>query len=119
MPSISNRSLLLGLTVHTAENNIRRGVLVSNANARADEEGILERSANLAPGTSITINGITNNSCLVLTTNIPVQIAFNRGTDSITFTVNSLFVYTDNMSNLVITNPSLATKNANIRLIQV
>jgi hypothetical protein len=121
MPSINNRALLLDLTAFIAENNIRRGVLTVATNTLSTGEGILERSMILDPTATTTLQGLTGNQATVIKTNVPLNVtlwlAQGEG-ENVQFVINTLFVWTDAIDHIDMTNSSL-TDQASVRILHL
>lgn len=119
MPSTNNRALLVELTVFLAENNIRRGVAKFAVNAQASDSAYQEESRNLAPLGAYTYTCIDPNAMTILRASRPVSVTITKGADVWeTFNVNSIFVFSDSFTSMVVTNLS-ATDSTNLTLLQV
>lgn len=122
MPTVANKALLLELNVSMVDNNIRRGILQVVANVQSDQSEAVERSKTIEPTANWVFSSLAVNSCTVIRAqNGPVTLVITRPApynDTITVKVNSLFVLTDLVGNIQITNPS-ATKAVLVRVIQM
>lgn len=120
MPSIANTALLLQLEAYIAENNIRRGIQTVVANVQGGDSGLEDRSKLLAPAEAFTHTGLTNNKATVIKVSAPVTVDLTNADGTLTFTVASLFVFTDNITSLIITNPGAAgTTPVRLRILQI
>lgn len=119
MPALSDRALLVELSLFSVDNNIRRGVLTVAANIPATDSAMLESSKILSPGESWTFTSLTvNKGTIVRTQGGPVNLVADNGPETWTMTINSLFVATSPLGDLTFTNPANATSNVLVRVIQ-
>ena len=119
MPSTRNRALLMDLTAFIAENNVRRSILTVATNTLSTGEGILERSLVLTAGSTLTLTAISGNQATVIRTTKPLTCQMTiPNADPITFKITNLFVFTDTVTSLVLTNGE-STAEAQIRFLQI
>lgn len=118
MPSTNNQALLLDLQVFLATNNIRRGVLSVAINAATESNNFVEQTIDVAASGTKTYTCLTGNVCTVIRTSIPINVVVTKGIATFSFTINSLFVFTDSIDQILFTNPD-ATNIATLRLVQI
>lgn len=119
MPTLSDRALLLELSLFSVDNNIRRGILTVAANIPATDSAMLESSRVLSPGESWTFSSLSvNKGTVIRTQGGPINLEVANATETWTMTINSLFVVTSPLGDLTFTNPALATSNVLVRVIQ-
>lgn len=118
MPSTNNRALLMNLEVFLADNNIRRGILSAAANVQSVTNNFVEQTLDVAPNSTNSFTCALTSQCLVIRVTKPVNVVMTRGEESLSFTINSLFVFTDTSDLLEFTNLSL-TEISTVKLIQL
>lgn len=119
MPSMSDRALLMELNVLMVENHIRRGVLSVAANIQASEQEVIERSKTIQPNESWTFESLdVNKGTIIRAQNGPINATITKGLETWTTVINSLFVVTDELGDIVFSNPNTATKAVLVRVIQ-
>ena len=119
MPSLSNRAMLLELTVYLAENNIRRSVMTAAINVQTTDQEVLERSKTIAALASWTFESLSANRATVIRAiGGPIRAVITKGTETWTTVVNSLFVITDEIGNIKFENQS-TERDVQVRVMQV
>ena len=109
MPSLQNKALLVRLEADLAQNNVRRNILSFRVNVQSLSNNVAEQSVILQPGQVWTFPVVLNNSitiarALYAANALPITVnAQNAGFYA--FTLNSLWVHTDNLVSLTFTNP--------------
>lgn len=117
MPSINNQALLVNLEVYLANNNIRRGILNVSVNAPAAGNQCVEQSFDIVPSSSLNYTCVLNNSFTIIRVTKPVTVTLIIGLQTLVFKVTSIFVYSDKIDALTITNDVVA-ETVTLRLIQ-
>ena len=119
MPSMSDRALLMELNVNMVENHIRRGVLSVAANIQSTDQEVIERSKTIQPDDDWTFESLTvNKGTIIRAQNGPINAVITKGLETWTLVINSLFVITDEVGDIVFSNPDTATKAVLVRVIQ-
>jgi hypothetical protein len=119
MPSINNQALLLDLEVFLANNNIRRGIMSLAVNAAANPPNeFMEAGLSIPPSTSKNFTCGLNNVCTVVRTTKPVIATMLKGNYPFTFTIKSLWVFTDTFDSIEFANASVVD-TATVRVIQI
>lgn len=122
---MTSRALLLQIEAFVAENNIRRSVLLCATNTQNASGSLSDMSAVLQtqaqpPADSLNFVCATGNKAtMIRTTTGPVRIVVTfEAQNPVTFTVDSIFLVTSNISALSLHNDSLTTP-ISVRVIQI
>lgn len=111
-------AVLLDAQVFIAENNIRRNVATFRANAQSTDGSAATRDANVADsGGVFTYTSIPDNSMTIIKTSKPLVAEVNLGATQFTITINSVFVMSDEVTEIVFTNNG--TEIAQLLIVQV
>lgn len=120
MPSVANSALLLSLEAYSADNNIRRAVLTVSANVQGSDEGLLDRSKRLDPAEVFALTCVPGNKGTVIRCMAPLDVVAVSPGGTLAFKINSLFVFTDELTSLTFTNPAaVGTNPVRLRILQI
>ena len=102
---MSNKAVLLDLGVFIADNNVRRNVASLRVNAQSVNGEVNTRDTNVLPtGGIFSYTSIPDNSMTLIKVSKPVTADINQGSSSYTVVINSLYVTTDVIEGVVLTN---------------
>lgn len=113
---MSERAILLEAKVHQVDNKVRRGIFHVAANLPSTDAEVSERSKRLAPGGSWQVYSHESNHGIVVKVTNPITCTLVKGTESMTFKINSLFMFTDEIDEIGFVNESAV--DSTIRLVQ-
>lgn len=102
---MSNKAVLLDLGVFIADNNVRRNVASLRVNAQSANGEVNTRDTNVLPsGGTFTYTSIPDNSMTLIKVSKPVTADINQGSTTYSVVINSLYVTTDAITGVVLTN---------------
>lgn len=102
---MSNKAVLLDLGVFIADNNVRRNVASLRVNAQSLNGEVNTRDTNVLPdGGTFSYTSIPDNSLTLIKASKPVTADINQGSTTYTVVINSLYVTTDAITGVVLTN---------------
>ncbi len=101
---MSNKAVLLDLGVFIADNNVRRNIASLRVNAQSTNGEVNTRDTNVLPSGIFSYTSIPDNSLTLIKVSKPVTADINQGSSSYTVIINSLYVTTDAIEGIVLTN---------------
>lgn len=102
---MANKAVLLDLGVFIADNNVRRNVASLRVNAQSVNGEVNTRDTNVLPdGGTFSYTSIPDNSLTLIKVSKPVTADINQGSTSYTVVISSMYVTTDAIEGVVLTN---------------